>query len=48
MCSSDLSMVADLPTAIANAKAIHRADRIAAARDRLAERVGHSPLACRF
>jgi hypothetical protein len=25
-----------------------RADRIAAARDRLQERVGHSPLACRF
>ena len=42
------SMVADLPTAISNAKAMHRADRIAAARDRLAERVGHSPLACRF
>ena len=41
-------MVADLDTVIANAKAMHRADRIAAARDRLAERVGHSPLACRF
>ena len=42
------SMVADLDAAIANAKAIHRADRIAAARDRLAERVGHSDLAVRF
>ncbi len=26
----------------------HRADRIAAARDRLLDRVGHSPLAVRF
>jgi hypothetical protein len=26
----------------------HRADRIAAARDRLADRVDHSPLAVRF
>ena len=34
------SMVEDLDTAIANAKAIHRADRIAAARERLAERAG--------
>jgi predicted aconitase with swiveling domain len=42
------SMVADLPAAILNAKATHRADRIAAARDRLAERVGHSDLAVRF
>ena len=42
------SMVKDLDAAIRNAKATHRADRIAAARDRLAERVGHSPLACRF
>jgi hypothetical protein len=42
------SMVADLPAAIASAKATHRADRIAAARDRLMDRVGHSHLACRF
>ena len=42
------SMVKDLPAAIANAKAIHRADRIAAARDRLAQRLDHSPLAVRF
>jgi len=34
------SMVEDLDTAIANAKAIHRADRISAARERLAERAG--------
>jgi hypothetical protein len=34
------SMVEDLDTAIANAKAIHRADRIIAARERLAERMG--------
>jgi hypothetical protein len=32
------SMVADLDTAIANAKAMYRADRIVAARERLAER----------
>jgi hypothetical protein len=42
------AMVDDLDTAIANAKAIHRADRIAAARDRLADRAEHSPLAVRF
>ena len=42
------SMVKDLPAAIANAKAQHRADRIAAARDRLMDRVGHSHLAVRF
>jgi len=41
-------MVKDLTAAIAAAKATHRADRIAAARDRLAQRLGHSPLACRF
>jgi len=41
-------MVEDLDSAIANAKAIHRADRIAAARDRLADRVDHSHLAVRF
>jgi hypothetical protein len=41
-------MVADLDSAIANAKAQHRADRIAAARDRLMQRVGHSDLAVRF
>jgi hypothetical protein len=41
-------MVADLETAIRNAKDQHRADRIAAARDRLADRVGHSDLAVRF
>jgi hypothetical protein len=32
-------MIADLETAIANAKAIHRVDRITAARERLADRV---------
>ena len=42
------SMVKDLPAAIANATAQYRADRIAAARDRLADRVGHSDLAVRF
>ena len=41
-------MVADLDSAVARAKAQHRADRIAAARDRLQDRVGHSPLAVRF
>jgi len=41
-------MVSDLDGAIARAKQQHRADRIAAARDRLQERVGHSPLAVRF
>jgi len=41
-------MIADLDSAIARAKDQHRADRIAAARDRLADRVEHSPLACRF
>jgi hypothetical protein len=41
-------MVDDLEGAIRNAKAQHRADRIAAARDRLMDRVSHSPLAVRF
>jgi len=42
-------MVADLDAAIAAAKAQYRADRIAAARDRLAEgSVIHSHLAVRF
>jgi len=41
-------MVADLPAAVAGARAQHRADRIAAARDRLMDRVGHSALAVRF
>lgn len=41
-------MVADLESTITNAKAQHRADRIAAARDRLADRVEHSDLAVRF
>ena len=42
------SMVDDLDAAVRAAKEQHRADRIAAARDRLADRVGHSPLAVRF
>jgi hypothetical protein len=42
------AMISDLDSAIARAKDQHRADRIAAARDRLADRVEHSPLACRF
>ena len=33
---------------MAKAKAQYRADRIAAARDRLADRQAHSPLACRY
>jgi len=41
-------MVQDLDAAIAAAKAQHRIDRIAAARDRLMQRVGHSELAVRF
>lgn len=41
-------MVDDLDAAIRNAKAQHRADRIAAARDRLMDCVGHSHLAVRF
>ena len=41
-------MVADLDATIRTAKAQHRADRIAAARDRAAQRVGHSDLAVRF
>jgi hypothetical protein len=42
------TMVKDLDAAIRTSKAQHRADRIAAARDRLAECVDHSPLAVRF
>ena len=46
------SMVADLDSAIASAKAQHRSDRIAAARERLSARLEdreiHSPLAVRF
>jgi hypothetical protein len=46
------SMVADLDSAIASAKAQHRADRIAAARERLSARLEdqqiHSHLAVRF
>ena len=41
-------MVQDLDAVVAAAKAQHRADRIAAARDRLMDRVGHSELAVRF
>ena len=41
-------MVADLEAVTTRARDQYRADRIAAARDRLKERVGHSPLACRF
>ena len=41
-------MISDLPAAVASARAQHRADRIAAARDRLMDRVGHSSLAVRF
>jgi len=40
-------MVKDLTAAIAAAKAQHRADRIAAARDRQGA-AGYSHLACRF
>ena len=42
------SMVADLDGTVKRAKAQYRADRIAAARDRLADRQAHSPLACRY
>ena len=42
------SMVADLDGTVKRAKAQYRADRIAAARDRLADRQQHSPLACRY
>ena len=42
------SMVADLEGVKRKAKAQYRADRIAAARDRLADRQAHSPLACRY
>ena len=42
------SMVADLDGVKAKAKAQYRADRIAAARDRMAQRQEHSPLACRY
>jgi hypothetical protein len=41
-------MIEDLEGAIARAKAQHRADRIAAARDRRMQQVGHSDLAVRF
>ncbi len=41
-------MIADLETTIARAKAQYRADRIAAARDRVAGAGDHSPLAVRF
>ena len=40
--------VQDVDAVVARAKAQYRADRIAAARDRLADRQEHSPLACRF
>jgi hypothetical protein len=40
--------VADLDGTVKRAKAQHRADRIAAARDRLLNRQGHSHLACRY
>ena len=42
------SMVADLDGTVKRAKAQYRADRIAAARDRLADRQQHSPLPCRY
>ena len=42
------SMVADLEGVKRKAKAQYRADRIAAARDRSADRQAHSPLACRY
>ena len=42
------SMVSDLEGVKRKAKAQYRADRIAAARDRLADRQQHSPLACRY
>ena len=41
-------MVADLEAVMIRAREQHRADRIAAARDRLLNRVGHSDLAVRF
>ena len=42
------SMVADLDGTVKRAKAQYRADRAAAARDRLAERRIYSPLECAF
>ena len=42
------SMVADLEGVKRKAKAQYRSDRRAAALDRLAERLAHSPLACRY
>ena len=42
------SMVEDLDGVVAKAKAQYRADRIAAARDRMAQRQAPSPLACRY
>ena len=42
------SMVKDLDGVMAKAKAQYRADRIAAARDRMAQRQEHSHLACRY
>ena len=42
------SMVKYLDGVMATAKAQHRADRIAAARDRMAQRQEHSHLACRY
>jgi hypothetical protein len=41
-------MVKDLEGTVKRAKEQYRADRIAAARDRLADRQAHSHLACRF
>ena len=42
------AMVADLDGTVKRAKAQYRADRIAAARDRLADRQQPPPLACRY
>lgn len=42
------SMVADLEGVKRKAKAQYRSDRRQAALDRLAERLAHSPLACRY
>jgi hypothetical protein len=42
------SMVADLDAVKRKAREQYRADRIAAARDRLADRQAYSPLACRY
>tara|TARA_B100001063_G_scaffold95768_1_gene89495 strand:- start:379 stop:621 length:243 start_codon:yes stop_codon:yes gene_type:complete len=42
------SMVTDLDGTVKRAKAQYRSDRIAAARDRLLDRQGHSHLACRY